>query len=1242
MKRILSLFLCVLMCLSIFSATASQVYAIGNTAEIFKVSTDGFADDEITYTISLAAGQTKVTGVIVQAAFDSSALEVDVADGFGNFNADGDFVYTVPGVYETGLTHDDNGVYSLAYMSATGYTTSKDVALFSITFKAISEERRPTSVEFVCIEIETDDGDDNNDITKTDGIQTITTSTFDTLSQPKVSEVNSVEGGLKVRWSKSTGAESYTLYRKTADTEWAVLDNAIDGTATEYNDLTVQQGTEYYYTVSAKNSYAETAYDVTGVAGMNFGSISSISATAASTGAYITWSALQGAEKYEVMRKLSSSDNWQLVTTTTQCEYLDESVSSGVSYDYRVRAIQGKYAAGMAVDPVSFKYIATPVVYVQNINGGIEVSFDEVGGADKYIVEKSVNGGEYTLLAELLAADEEFSFFDENVVAEGVYSYKVQAVSTVDGLSGEKVTTDAIVRLGMPAVDTIENSEFGVVLTWSAVKNAEEYTIYSKGLDGIWKVVGKTTNTKYTDTAAESGRQYTYAVSATNATGESGFTDSKSISYLATPEIVSVSNVEDGIKVVWKVVDGAVTYNIYRAKVNSDNWTKIGWSSVTSYVDTEAAKGEYYKYTVMAVNGEAESAYNLIGVEGMYFGTITSVSASISPKGVNVYWNRLDDATSYEVYRKTGTTNSWNPIARVEKGKEIYEDTNVSSGVTYYYMVKAYSGNNVAETTADPASIKYISAPVHVVKNVKDGLRITINPVAGAEKYSVYKKNGLQMIPLATFDASTTTYTDTEVVPGSAYYYEVYALAGDIESMPYSVGYITRFGAPKNVAAKNLLPGVQVSWDAVDDAVEYEIYRKEGNQAEWGEPIAVVSGTSYIDGTVWGNEYYQYTVSAVSADGGNSGYDDDGFEILFLETPDLTSVVNVSGGLKFTWEPVDGATGYRVYRKESGKGWVILHENFTGTVYTDKTAKSGVNYTYTVRALNGEYESYFDSGVKGIYLPAPTVKIANTASGVKVSWTKVPGATHYRVFRKVGTGSWVRVTDLKSSYTSYTDKASNKYSGKKCAYTVKPYYSPSKTWGTYKSSAGLLVLSTPTVTVSNATSGVTIKWTKVPGATHYRIYRKASGGSWTVVKDLKSSYTSYTDTAVKKSGGKTYYYTVKPYHSSTKTWGAFKSSSAIVRLLTPTLKSAVSSKTGITVTWGKVTGASGYIVYRKTTGGWSKIATVTGNSKVKYVDKTAKKGTTYKYTVRAFYGSAKAPKSTSYFNTSGIACKDRY
>ena len=155
------------------------------------------------------------------------------------------------------------------------------------------------------------------------------------------------------------------------------------------------------------------------------------------------------------------------------------------------------------------------------------------------------------------------------------------------------------------------------------------------------------------------------------------------------------------------------------------------------------------------------------------------------------------------------------------------------------------------------------------------------------------------------------------------------------------------------------------------------------------------------------------------------------------------------------------------------------------------------------------------------------------------------------------------------------------------------------------------------------------------GANGYVVYRKTTEG-WTKIATVKGNGTvSYTDKTAK--AGITYRYTVRAYYGSYLSSYIAKGV-AVRRLLTPVLKSVTSAKSGITLKWGQVTGATGYIVYRKTgNGSWQKLAVIESNSNASYLDKTAKKGTSYKYTVRAYYGTSK-----SYYNTKGLTIKDKY
>ena len=75
------------------------------------------------------------------------------------------------------------------------------------------------------------------------------------------------------------------------------------------------------------------------------------------------------------------------------------------------------------------------------------------------------------------------------------------------------------------------------------------------------------------------------------------------------------------------------------------------------------------------------------------------------------------------------------------------------------------------------------------------------------------------------------------------------------------------------------------------------------------------------------------------------------------------------------------------------------------------------------------------------------------------------------------------------------------------------------------------------------------------------------------------------------------------------------------RLSAPKAPKLTNQKSGIAVKWQKVSKASGYHVYRKTVNSkWKKIATVKGNNKVTYADKSVKNknGVRYYYSIQAY------------------------
>ncbi len=276
---------------------------------------------------------------------------------------------------------------------------------------------------------------------------------------------------------------------------------------------------------------------------------------------------------------------------------------------------------------------------------------------------------------------------------------------------------------------------------------------------------------------------------------------------------------------------------------------------------------------------------------------------------------------------------------------------------------------------------------------------------------------------------------------------------------------------------------------------------------------------------------------------------------------------------------------------------------------------------------------YYDLTVT--HTPAtPKVTSTNAIGGVQINWNKIDSATKYVVYRRQGGSStWVNLGT--TTGTSFFDK--NVKSGVYYCYTVRAFNSLGK-YSDYISAntSTRKYMATPKLTtIYNHQNGLAIKWNAVAGVTNgYRVYRRGAGStSWTYLGTTKNLY--FIDSAVKNKNGEYYRYTVIAdggYHSKFDTTGLY-----LRRLANPTLNSATSSSAGITVKWGKVAGSSGYYVYRKTANTtWTRIAVVKGVNGLSYLDKTAKKGTTYTYTVRAVYGNT----LSSYY--SGISCYDKY
>ena len=273
-----------------------------------------------------------------------------------------------------------------------------------------------------------------------------------------------------------------------------------------------------------------------------------------------------------------------------------------------------------------------------------------------------------------------------------------------------------------------------------------------------------------------------------------------------------------------------------------------------------------------------------------------------------------------------------------------------------------------------------------------------------------------------------------------------------------------------------------------------------------------------------------------------------------------------------------------------------------------------------------KYAKFYDLKFADAFLKAPKLsKISNMSSGIKIIWGKVSGADSYKVYRKTKGGSWKCLgTTTKTYYLDKKAKSNTQY-----YYAVKAVNQAVTTdlsnTLSIKRLTGLKLSA-----VSNTSSGIKVSWKKVSGASGYIVYRKAKGGKWKQIGKTSKLY--YVDKKAKS--GTSYSYAVCAYSGSSKSY--YDTDGLSLRRLVAPKISVANKKTGILINWKKVTGASGYYVYRKEgSGKWKKITTLKSNAKIKYLDKKTKKKKTYQYRVTTYYGKSVSANS----NTKKIKCK---
>lgn len=322
-----------------------------------------------------------------------------------------------------------------------------------------------------------------------------------------------------------------------------------------------------------------------------------------------------------------------------------------------------------------------------------------------------------------------------------------------------------------------------------------------------------------------------------------------------------------------------------------------------------------------------------------------------------------------------------------------------------------------------------------------------------------------------------------------------------------------------------------LSWE-VDGQVD--ILRAEAETMEF-QVIGTSDEKIFEDNTAVPGVIYVYKISVTINDNILISNEVSLFTILEAPEPVVSNDAE-SGKPVLTWEPVDGAYKYEIYRAASEDGEYKKMYRQKSNVYTNKNAIAGTLYYYKVKAIcesNSDADSQMSNAVKRrCDLPRPVIKVTSVASTGKnkIQWEAIKDAYKYKVYAS---------ETIDGTYSLLKTVSENEHIHKYAVPCQKYYYKVIAVYKTYTSANSAYSnavmrtcdLARPDVKMdSNKQAKPKLTWAAIENADKYYIYR-ATSSSGTYKKIYTAKNNRFTNTSAEV--GKTYYYKVKAVSEKT-------------------------------------------------------------------------------------------------------------
>ena len=701
-----------------------------------------------------------------------------------------------------------------------------------------------------------------------------------------------------------------------------------------------------------------------------------------------------------------TASNMVQLAITTKTSYNDTTVTAGLVVYYSVQAsdTQGNLSPMSPTVKVTVPNPPAPPTGVKatpTSDTNISVSWKAAvsGGAPLTIKSYTVFRGISPILVnQQMAITTQLTYNDATATADTTYYYALLATDSGGDVSLMSATYQ-VTSFSPPQAPTNvtanSTSTTKAVVTWTAAVTGglvvRNYSI-SRGTSptSLTTSLGTTPNTTYNDTTVSAGVTYYYGVVATD-TGSY-------VSPMSVPGVVTVvmppsaptgltATTANTTKVTltWAAAQGngfpVKYYKVYRGTtpINILN-ALLATTTAITYTDKTIVPGTIYYYGVQAEDSAMDlSAMSSVVPSSGFTPPQPPTGATATPLSttrISVTWTPATAGTLaisyYQLYRGTSPNGAFAQVATVAQAS--YTDQNVTQKTTYYYAIESQDSGGDDSAMSATASATVPTPPLppsSVTPSPISGTKISViwPPATSGglpvNYYQVFRGTAANSLsPFATVMANS--YTDTNAVPGTTYYYAVEAQdsGGDVSPMS-STGTVVAPALPSApvglTASATNGTIVNLSWSASNNGglpiAYYQVYRN-------GSQFTTTTQAAAIDTQRTPGATYSYYV--IAQDSGNdvspasSAVTATTYVLPSAPTGlGATSASNIAPGaaqatysVSLRWSPSTGGLPIQFYQVLRGSSAANLSQvsSVTQTQWTDNGVVAGTTYYYGIIA----------------------------------------------------------------------------------------------------------------------------------------------------------------------------------------------------------------------------------------------------------------------------------------------------